>query len=338
MSDAIAFVRTILSNPDDPVARLVLADWLDESGDSEKQVWAHYIRSHDALSRTADSDPTYQHAWRRLSSIAEQVRFRVRVPASQFIPRAELLFRLLPPLQWTLDLEGLQIPRPIIELMPESVARENVLLPLFICGSWLCFACAEPRDIDMLEKLKFILNRTVAAVQASKDQIIEAINRNYGASETESVTSVHWDMPLFTLQDYDDPSFALGRLIVEFFERQAEAMIVTPGPEVAAVQFRRGSSVLEADPISGRAYRTLLARLQELIVSGWQPQSAGVRCARVEVPTVGCRIQRYLLERKENSSGFPSITLSWIPEAVPQIVSRPQQFSETVLDLGDVTT
>src|SRR5260370_6679085 len=48
----------------------------------------------------------------------------------------------------------------------------------------------DPTDFDTMPKLQFILNKDIQPVLAPREQIIEAINRHYGQTETESVDSM----------------------------------------------------------------------------------------------------------------------------------------------------
>lgn len=88
-----------------------------------------------------------------------------------------------------LDLNEVTIPPALLELMPESVARENLVLPLMREGRSLTVVLAEP-DPDTLGKLVFILDLEVRPVLSTREQIIEAIDRHYGETETESVDSM----------------------------------------------------------------------------------------------------------------------------------------------------
>ena len=88
-----------------------------------------------------------------------------------------------------LDLTDITIPPAIIELIPESVARECVVLPLGGGGRVLFVVISDPEDTETIQKLQFILNRDIQPVVSPREQIIEAINRHYGLSETESVDS-----------------------------------------------------------------------------------------------------------------------------------------------------
>ncbi len=59
------------------------------------------------------------------------------------------------------DLTGISVPQEVIDLLPESVARENNIFPLSESGGTLHVATSDPTDMDIQEKLRFILNREV---------------------------------------------------------------------------------------------------------------------------------------------------------------------------------
>jgi hypothetical protein len=88
------------------------------------------------------------------------------------------------------DLTEVVVPPAVVELVPEAVARECRILPLACDRKSLTVAVGDPSDSDTITKLQFILNRDVAIVLAPPEQIIEAINRHYGQTETESVDSM----------------------------------------------------------------------------------------------------------------------------------------------------
>jgi tetratricopeptide (TPR) repeat protein len=88
------------------------------------------------------------------------------------------------------DLTEVAIPPAVLELVPESVARENTILPLWVSNGTLFVAISDPSNPDVIQKLEFILNKEVRPVLAAREQIIDLINRCYGESETESVDSM----------------------------------------------------------------------------------------------------------------------------------------------------
>src|SRR5438552_3218781 len=70
-------------------------------------------------------------------------------------------------------LADMTIPPSVVELVPESVARENVILPMAQEGGMLKIITSDPADFDTLQKLQFILNKDIQPVLAPREQIIE---------------------------------------------------------------------------------------------------------------------------------------------------------------------
>jgi hypothetical protein len=82
------------------------------------------------------------------------------------------------------------VPRAVIELVPESVARENHVFPLSLDGRTLTLAAADPHNLLVSDRLSFILNKVIRLVPAAPETIRVAINRHYGRTETESMDSM----------------------------------------------------------------------------------------------------------------------------------------------------
>src|SRR5262245_53949869 len=88
------------------------------------------------------------------------------------------------------NLTEVTIPASVIELVPESVARENIILPMAQENGALKIIMSDPSDFDTMQKLQFILNKDIQPVLAPREQIIDAINRDYGQWGTEAVDSM----------------------------------------------------------------------------------------------------------------------------------------------------
>jgi type IV pilus assembly protein PilB len=115
------------------------------------------------------------------------------------------------------DLTEVTIPEAIIELVPESVARENATLPLAEEEDALKVIVSDPYDIDTIEKLRFILNRRIEIALAPREKILEAINKYYSQIEGESADSV--------LQEFTDTA-------IDFTETETTTSAVGPGEVV----------------------------------------------------------------------------------------------------------
>lgn len=106
------------------------------------------------------------------------------------------------------NLNEVAIPPAVVELVPESVARENVILPLSEDDGSLRVIVSDPDDYPTFEKLRFILNRRIETVLAPREAILEAINRHYGQTVGESADSM--------LQEFTDTA-------IDFTETEDEA-------------------------------------------------------------------------------------------------------------------
>ena len=214
-----AFLQAILENPDDDTPRLIYADWLEERGDPRGE----FIRVQCHLAAMSADDERrarleqyerellarHQDRWlgelqpflrgwtfRRgfLDSITVPAAIYLKPPAIIYlkpaaIPRPATVRRI------QVDLDEFEVPPSVLELIPESVARENVVLLIGLRGRTYVMATQEPRDAELLAKLQFILNREVEFVAADAEQIKQAIDRLYGLTETESVDCILYEFP-----------------------------------------------------------------------------------------------------------------------------------------------
>ena len=89
------------------------------------------------------------------------------------------------------ELREIEIPASVIELVPESVARENVVMPLAQENGAIKVIMHDPTDFETIEKLRFVLNREIEVALAPKEAIVEAINQLLRPDVgTESVDSM----------------------------------------------------------------------------------------------------------------------------------------------------
>jgi hypothetical protein len=79
--------------------------------------------------------------------------------------------------EFPIDLFRRNIPPEIISCVPQSVAQENLVIPLgWDDGLVVAMVDADP---DTLEKLRFILNTRIQSVLATPEAIRFAIQRYY---------------------------------------------------------------------------------------------------------------------------------------------------------------
>ncbi|HET6424890.1 MAG TPA: ATPase, T2SS/T4P/T4SS family [Planctomycetaceae bacterium] len=176
------------------------------------------------------------------------------------------------------SLEGLEIPRTVIELVPESVARENYVIPLDVEDDTIKVAVSNAMDYEVLDKLRFVLNREVKVAVASKEAIQAAINRHYGDSQTESVDSMLQEFTEtaidFTvtdaagggkLEDADDsaPIVKLVNLIMnEAVTMRASDIHIEPFEDKIRVRYRIDGVLVERDSPPKRLLSALISRIK----------------------------------------------------------------------------
>ena len=106
----------------------------------------------------------------------------------------------------TRRLANQQIDSQVLELVPESVAREQNVIPLAFDGETITIASNRPGDIGLADKLRFLLAKDVQLVFAPHDAIRAAIDRNYRRLPGESADSM--------LQEFTDTA-------IDFCETEA---------------------------------------------------------------------------------------------------------------------
>lgn len=182
-----------------------------------------------------------------------------------------------------INLDGMMIADDVIDLVPESVARENTIIPLDEEGPRLRVATSDPTDIDTQEKLRFILNREVEMTLAMRDQIIEAINRHYGSGDGESAdsmltqefTDTEIDFTETTVeqeaalkQDEDESSAPVVKLvnliITEAVNLKASDIHIEPFENEIRVRYRIDGRLVVRDSAPRRLLGAILSRIKIL--------------------------------------------------------------------------
>jgi type IV pilus assembly protein PilB len=175
------------------------------------------------------------------------------------------------------SLTDVTIPAAVVELVPESVARENVVMPMSQENGSLRIIMSDPTDFDTMQKLQFILNKDIQPVLAPREQIIEAINRHYGQTETESVDSMLQEFTdtaidftetestagLSATEESDAPVVKLVNLIIsEAISLRASDIHIEPFSDRVRVRYRIDGVLVERDSPPRRLLAPILSRIK----------------------------------------------------------------------------
>lgn len=180
-----------------------------------------------------------------------------------------------------IDLREAVIPPSIVELVPESVARENAVLPLSEEGNQLKVILSDPLNFEVIEKLRFILNRQIEIALAPRDAILEAVNRYYGQTVGESADSMLQEFTDTAIDfteteeeggglddDVDEASAPIVRLthliITEAVQLRASDIHIEPFEDRIRVRYRIDGRLIERDSPPRRLLGALLSRIKIL--------------------------------------------------------------------------
>ncbi|WP_439623585.1 hypothetical protein [Gemmata sp.] len=171
---------------------------------------------------------------------------------------------------------ALDPPRAVLELVPESVCRENLVLPLKLDGRTLHVAAVNVSNVMLRDKLSFVLNKDIRLVAYPPYAILAAINRHYGHTRSESVDSMlmAYGGEDAAVGDHDEvPStvdtMSGGGAVRRRMTRAASAtprLDSAPRSEVlsrSAVEFRKGPKGLEDEVDLERQLRGTVAEAGE---------------------------------------------------------------------------
>jgi type IV pilus assembly protein PilB len=179
------------------------------------------------------------------------------------------------------DLRTAQISEAVIELVPESVARENTVLPYSDEDGSLRVLMANPFDIETIEKLRFILNRKIETALAPKSAILGAINKYYGQVEGESADSMLQEFTDTAIdftetdadaagreEDSDDNSAPVIRLvnlmIQEAVQLRASDIHIEPFEDRVRIRYRIDGVCMERENAPRRMLSAIIARIKIL--------------------------------------------------------------------------
>jgi type IV pilus assembly protein PilB len=177
-----------------------------------------------------------------------------------------------------MDLASMKIPPSVVELVPESVARENIVMPVALDDSGaLQVAMHDPMAFEVLDKLRFIINREVRPIVASKETILGCIGRHYGQGQAESVDSLIQEFTETAIdftetevsakglnaEDDSAPIVKLCNLIItEAVSMRASDIHVEPFEDRVRIRYRIDGELIERDSPPKRLLGAMISRFK----------------------------------------------------------------------------
>ncbi len=180
------------------------------------------------------------------------------------------------------ELSNVAIPPSVVELVSESVARENAVIPLAEEDGVLKVLVSDPQDFETIDKLQFILNRKIEIALSTRESILEAINRNYGQIGDESADSMLQEFTDTAIdfteteesdgadedESVDEASAPIVRLVQlmigEAVQLRASDIHVEPFADRVRIRYRIDGVLIERDSPPRRLLGALLSRIKIL--------------------------------------------------------------------------
>jgi type IV pilus assembly protein PilB len=171
------------------------------------------------------------------------------------------------------------IPKAVLDEVPESLARQYYMLPVSVTGDVLTLAMADPLNILALDDLRMLTSYEIEPVVAVASELVDAINRHYSNAEDMMNQFGGLDQDVEVKQGDDDiedvskletgaedePVKKLTRLILfNGLERGASDIHIEPFEKMIRIRYRVDGTLEEAKAPPKSLQHNIVARLKIL--------------------------------------------------------------------------
>ncbi|HYE07943.1 MAG TPA: GspE/PulE family protein [Planctomycetota bacterium] len=170
------------------------------------------------------------------------------------------------------DLDTIDIPRNITELVPQALSIDKKVVPVGLNGRTLTVAMANPLDLETVDSLRFTTSLAIEVAVASERQIKAALEKSWGVSEstidrmlgelTEDISHV--------VRDTGEGGDGDDALIVKFVQQiitnadtsRASDIHVEPMADHLRIRYRIDGVCFTMDPAPKRLQGPVIQRLK----------------------------------------------------------------------------
>jgi len=170
------------------------------------------------------------------------------------------------------DLETMEIPRQLIELVPQSLAVEKKCIPVSLNGKTLTVAMANPLDLEVVDTLRFQTSLAIEPAVASERQIKSALENAWGYSEQklDKMLGDFKDDIAHVVRDTGDDTGGDDALIIRFVQQiianalssRASDIHIEPMADHLRIRYRVDGVCFCMDPAPKRLQGPVLQRLK----------------------------------------------------------------------------
>ncbi|TVR45970.1 MAG: type II/IV secretion system protein [Planctomycetota bacterium] len=177
-----------------------------------------------------------------------------------------------------IDLEAMEIPTQLLELIPRDTCRENKVIPVAVREGTLTVAMANPLDLGIIDSLRFSTSRQIEAAVASERQIIKALERGWGYSEDKLDQMLGELTENIEYRDLEDEETASGddapviryvtQILQNALDSKASDIHIEPMADRLRIRYRIDGICFAMDPAPKRLQGPVIQRIK--IMAGMQ--------------------------------------------------------------------
>ncbi len=151
----------------------------------------------------------------------------------------------------SINLSFFDVDAAVVKLIPQETASKYQILPLRRVGSSLTVVMVDPTNVFALDDIKFMTGFNIEPVVASEKSILEAIEKYYGAAESEEAMEIIDEIVNFS--DEDSETLELEEEAEELSDGQLSAA-AEDAPVVKLINYllveslKRGASDIHMEP------------------------------------------------------------------------------------------
>jgi type IV pilus assembly protein PilB len=166
------------------------------------------------------------------------------------------------------QLEGFDFQPEVLKLIPESLARRYLVMPLMLDGERLIVASADPTHCELLHLLGFVTGKSVETVLASALDIEQAINRGYAGATAEQLPeneTAEQSLSLHRIKQLaeDKPTVRfVDALLDEAISRRASDIHLMPGANDLVILLRIDGVLVETRRIKHSNLAAIVSRIK----------------------------------------------------------------------------
>jgi type IV pilus assembly protein PilB len=176
----------------------------------------------------------------------------------------------------SVNLDEVEIPGDVIELVPEGVATKYQIVPVNRAGSTLMIAAADPTNVETIDAIRFKTDLDVEVVIASEGAIKRAINRYYDSSSTLQEVMAKMDEEVDLVEDEEEISISelekatedapviklVNSILTDAIKKKASDIHVEPFEDEFRVRFRIDGVLYEVTKLPLKFKNAVTSRLK----------------------------------------------------------------------------